>query len=108
MRIGWRIPLPGPFYVGGTVWRSRQRGRRFWWHGVILDSANHRACTWQCPHDHRRSDTAYDCAARRASRYGGGTPDARMRARGGGGTVMWAADVTLWLLLAAFLLWVIL
>ena len=25
MRIGWRIPLPGPFSVGGTVWRSKPR-----------------------------------------------------------------------------------
>jgi len=24
MRIGWRIPLPGPISVGGTVYRSRR------------------------------------------------------------------------------------
>lgn len=28
MRIGWGIPLPGPFYVGGTIWRSGRRRRR--------------------------------------------------------------------------------
>ena len=26
MRIGWHIPLPGPFSVGGTVARSGGRG----------------------------------------------------------------------------------
>ena len=26
MRIGWHIPLPGPFSVGGTVARSSGRG----------------------------------------------------------------------------------
>lgn len=25
MRIGWSVPLPGPFRIGGTVWRSKRR-----------------------------------------------------------------------------------
>lgn len=24
MRLGWRIPLPGPFSLSGTVWRSKR------------------------------------------------------------------------------------
>ena len=27
MRLGWGIPLPGPFWLGGTIWRSG-RSRR--------------------------------------------------------------------------------
>ncbi len=26
MRVGWHVPLPGPFYAGGMVWRSRGHG----------------------------------------------------------------------------------
>jgi hypothetical protein len=28
MRIGWHVPLPGPFSVGGTIWRSKRRRQR--------------------------------------------------------------------------------
>jgi hypothetical protein len=28
MRLGWSVPLPGPFRIGGTVWRSRRRRGR--------------------------------------------------------------------------------
>jgi hypothetical protein len=28
MRIGWRIPLPGPFYAAGTIYRSGRRRPR--------------------------------------------------------------------------------
>jgi hypothetical protein len=63
MRIGWRIPLPGPFYLGGTVWQSkRHRPRRDVYHGTLPG--------WKCPHDHRRMDTAVDCARREARRRG--------------------------------------
>jgi len=36
MRLGWRIPLPGPFFLGGTVWRSRRRyvPADYWTHGT--------------------------------------------------------------------------
>src|SRR2546430_7816592 len=27
MRIGWHVPLPGPFSAGGTLWRSKRRRR---------------------------------------------------------------------------------
>lgn len=27
MRLGWHIGLPGPFYLAGTIWRSRRRRR---------------------------------------------------------------------------------
>lgn len=64
MRIGWRIPLPGPFYLAGTVWRSRGRHarRRPAYHGTLPG--------WQCPHDHRRPDTATACAQREERRRG--------------------------------------
>ncbi len=58
MRLGWRIPLPGPFYLGGTVWRSRPRGRVY--HGTLPG--------WRCPHNHRREDTAVACAQREERR----------------------------------------
>jgi hypothetical protein len=61
MRLGWRIGLPGPFYIGGTLLRSRRRrSRRQVWHGTLLG--------WQCPHNHRRPDTARACANREASK----------------------------------------
>lgn len=28
MRLGWSVPLPGPFRLSGTAWRSRRRRRR--------------------------------------------------------------------------------
>jgi hypothetical protein len=61
MRIGWRIPLPGPFYLGGTVWQSkRHRPRRPAFHGTLPG--------WECPHFHTRPDTAKACADREAGR----------------------------------------
>jgi hypothetical protein len=56
MRLGWRIPLPGPFYLGGTVWRSKRRSRRITYHGELPG--------WHCPHSHTRPDTAIACANR--------------------------------------------
>lgn len=52
MRIGWRIPLPGPFYTGGTVWRSKPR-RRY----KVLP----------CGHAHR-TQAAYEQCLRRSRR----------------------------------------
>ena len=60
MWFGWHIPLPGPFSVGGTIWRSRRRRRRRKvWHGEI------KAIRWQCPHNHQRQDTAESAPAAR-------------------------------------------
>ena len=50
MRIGWRIGLPGPFYIGGTVWRSRRR-RRY----PVLE----------CGHAHRTRQAYLRCPDRR-------------------------------------------
>ena len=55
MRIGWRIPLPGPFYLGGTVWQSKRRNAPYY-SGTLPG--------WKCPHHHRREDTAVACARR--------------------------------------------
>ena len=54
MRISWSLPLPGPFRVGGTVWRSGRRG----YHGTLAG--------WKCPHNHSRMDLAVACANRHA------------------------------------------
>jgi hypothetical protein len=59
MRIGWHIPLPGPFSVGGTLWRSKPRRRRGY-HGTLPG--------WKCPHNHSRPDLAEACAQREARR----------------------------------------
>jgi hypothetical protein len=63
MRLGWRIPLPGPFSLGGTIWRSKPRRRSVRvYHGTYGGK--------QCPHNHHRPDTAQDCgdAMARAAR----------------------------------------
>jgi hypothetical protein len=63
MRLGWSIPLPGPFRLSGTIWRSgrrRRRSRTPVWHGQLPG--------WQCPHNHTREDTAVACARREARR----------------------------------------
>jgi len=62
MRLGWHVHLLGPFTLGGTIWRSRSRSRRRGpvYHGTLPG--------WQCPHDHRREDTAQACAQREARR----------------------------------------
>jgi hypothetical protein len=62
MRIGWRIPLPGPLSLSGTLWRSKRRRRRAH-HGTLTDPATG-AVLWTCPHNHERLDTATACAAR--------------------------------------------
>jgi len=58
MRLGWRIPLPGPFSLGGTLGRSRRRRRG--WHGTLPG--------WRCPHNHSRPDLAKACADRELAR----------------------------------------
>ena len=62
MRLGWSIPLPGPFRLSGTIWRSkpRRRRRRPVYHGVLPG--------WKCPHNHSREDLAVACAQREARR----------------------------------------
>jgi hypothetical protein len=70
MRIGFSIPLPGPFRLSGTVWRSKRRRRRGrTWHGTLPAGNGHRA--WRCPHNHSRPDLARDCARREARRRHG-------------------------------------
>jgi len=62
-RLGWRLPLPWPFYLAGTVLRSGpHRRRRTVYHGTLPG--------WQCPHNHTRPDTANECAAREARKRG--------------------------------------
>jgi len=69
VRIGWHIPLPGPFSIGGTVWRSKSRrsrsrtrprtaAARGGYHGTLPG--------WTCPHNHSRPDLAEACAQRYA------------------------------------------
>jgi hypothetical protein len=70
MRLGWSIPLPGPFRLSGTIWRS-QRRRGPVYHGTLPG--------WACPHAHRRLDTAEACARREAMR--------RLRGAGNNGPV---------------------
>lgn len=60
MRIGWSIRLPGPFYLAGTLWRSKKRRQRVY-HGTL-------GTDWICPHNHRREDTALACAHREERR----------------------------------------
>jgi hypothetical protein len=63
VRLGWRIGLPGPFYLGGTVLRSRSRRPRLRvYHGTLPG--------WKCPHNHTRMDTAVACAQREPRRRG--------------------------------------
>jgi hypothetical protein len=64
MRLGWRVRLGGPFYLGGTIWRSkRRRPRRKTYHGTLPG--------WKCPHNHSREDLAIACAQREARRRQG-------------------------------------
>ena len=61
MRLGWSIPLPGPLYLSGTIWRSGRRRRRApAYHGQLPG--------WKCPHNHTRPDTAEVCAERERHR----------------------------------------
>jgi hypothetical protein len=60
MRLGWRIPLGGPFSLSGTIWRSKRRRRQKGYHGTLPG--------WQCPHNHGREDLAVACAQREARR----------------------------------------
>jgi hypothetical protein len=64
MRISWSLPLPGPFRIGGTVWRSGRRHRRAPRREVFRGQLP----GWQCPHEHKRADTALACAGREARR----------------------------------------
>jgi hypothetical protein len=65
VRLGWRVGLPGPFYLAGTIWRSRRRPRHAKvWHGQLDGRA--------CPHEHRREDTAVACALREERRRAAG------------------------------------
>ena len=59
-RIGWSIPLPGPFYLAGTLWRSRRRRARTY-HGTLADG-------WTCGHAHRTESAAEECARREQRR----------------------------------------
>jgi hypothetical protein len=61
MRIGWSIPLPGPFWIGGTLWQSKRRTR--YYNGTLPDG-------WRCRHHHQREDTALACANQEAKRRG--------------------------------------
>jgi hypothetical protein len=77
MRIGWHIPLPGPFSIGGTLWRSKSRRRRGY-HGTLPG--------WKCPHNHSRPDLARACANREAARRAAGAaPTTATTARRPGG-----------------------
>lgn len=49
MRIYWSLPLPGPFRIGGTLWRSKRR-RRY----PVLD----------CGHAHRTRQAYERCPYR--------------------------------------------
>jgi hypothetical protein len=61
MRLGWSIPLPGPFRLSGTIWRSKPRRRKGrGYHGTLPG--------WKCPHNHSREDLAVACAQREARR----------------------------------------
>jgi hypothetical protein len=62
MRLYWHKHLLGPFGIGGTIWRSkRRRPRRKVYHATLPGG-------WTCPHNHRREDTAVECARREARR----------------------------------------
>lgn len=63
MRIYWSERLFGPLRIGGTLWRSKPKRRRGpVYHGELPG--------WRCPHDHRRPDTAQECARAEARRRG--------------------------------------
>lgn len=50
MRLGWRIGLPGPFSIGGTLWRSKPK-RRY----KVLS----------CGHAHRTEQAYLNCKDRK-------------------------------------------
>jgi hypothetical protein len=61
MRLGWRVGLPGPFYLAGTIWRSKpRRSRRHAYAGQLPG--------WRCEHDHRTEGAALECARRETRR----------------------------------------
>ncbi len=64
MWFNWHVPLPGPFSVGGNIFRTRRRRgrRRKVWHGTLSDASGR--VYWTCAHNHQRLDTAEDCAGR--------------------------------------------
>jgi hypothetical protein len=64
VKLGYSIPLPGPFRLFGTVWRSkscRRRRRAPVYHGTLPG--------WS-PHNHTREDLALACARRGAAQGG--------------------------------------
>jgi hypothetical protein len=64
MGLGWRIRLGGPFYIGGTIFRTRRRKKgsnRKVYHGTL-------ASGWKCQHNHSREDLAKACAERELRR----------------------------------------
>jgi hypothetical protein len=69
MRLGWSVGA-GPFRLGGTIWRSKRRGKRRKtkrpepFHGSLPQIG------WTCQHNHSRADLAGDCARREARRRG--------------------------------------
>lgn len=58
VRIYWSLPLPGPFRIGGTVWRSRRRRQVY--SGTLPG--------WECHHEHRTPEAALECAQRESRR----------------------------------------
>ena len=60
MRLGWHVPLPGPFTLSGTIWRSRRRRARSY-HGSLPGG-------WTCAHAHRTESAAEACARREQRR----------------------------------------
>jgi hypothetical protein len=66
IRLGWSVPLPGPFRLSGTLWRSKRRRpkrrgpARPVYHGTLPG--------WKCTHNHSREDLAVACAQRESKR----------------------------------------
>jgi hypothetical protein len=61
MRVGWRVPLIWPFYVGGTVWQSKPRRRT---QAQQLPVYHATLPGWECQHNHRSQRSADVCADR--------------------------------------------
>jgi hypothetical protein len=70
MRLGWSIPLPGPFRLSGTIWRSKPRRRKR--HGPARRVYHGSLPGWKCVHNHSREDLAVACAQREAKRRAAG------------------------------------
>lgn len=83
VRLGWHIGLPGPFYLGGTLWHSPYR-RRY--------------RTLDCGHAHR-SQAAYDSCPTRGH-YPAKTYTADVNAAWSARSTAWARGVATLLMLA--------